>query len=152
VLLVLGFATVLQIAGLPASALPPTSIDSVGMWDAISSGDPEGPRTTLVHHAFGDGSGKIRRRSGGQDWQLYSMNTTLTGGLEGLCNPTVDGWRGNPTVALPCECSKPSGCLAPVSNRSDPRLFACRRSEGEPAAARRVRHLAMPLQPGIRRV
>ena len=101
-LLVLGFATVLQIAGLPASALPPTSIDSVGMWDAISSGDPEGPRTTLIHHAFGDGSGKIRRRSGGQDWQLYSMNTTLTGGLEGLCNPTVDGWRGNPTVALPC--------------------------------------------------
>ena len=112
----LGFATVLQIAGLPASALPPTSIDSVGMWDAISSGDPEGPRTTLVHHAFGDGSGKIRRRSGGQDWQLYSMNTTLTGGLEGLCNPTVDGWRGNPTVALPCQQAKwlPGSRLQPL--------------------------------------
>ena len=63
-LLVLGFATVLQIAGLPASALPPTSIDSVGMWDAILSGDPEGPRTALVRALHSRQSPGVRRRIG----------------------------------------------------------------------------------------
>eukprot|EP01043_Picozoa_sp_COSAG02_P016483 COSAG02_NODE_726_length_18005_cov_69.224897_13_plen_392_part_00 len=96
------YATVLQIAGLPSSSLPKTAIDSIGQWEAIRSVASVGPRTKLVHHAYGDGMGKIRQGR----WQLYNVNTSMSG-LASLCNPSVDGWRGNPTATHPFGITEP---------------------------------------------
>jgi arylsulfatase A-like enzyme len=69
------YATVLEAAGLPASILPPTAIDSIGQWDSIRNVAATGLRTTLVHHAYGpDGRGKIREGN----WQLCECSRAPT--------------------------------------------------------------------------
>ena len=108
------YATVLEIAGLPASSLPKSAIDSIGQWEAIQAAASTGGRTELVHHAYGNGMGKIRRGR----WQLYNVNTSLSG-LASLCNPSVDGWRGNPTI------DDPFGTTEPPARPADCSLKPC---------------------------